>query len=165
MANTVKCPYCEQQDNKENMIKVGRRYWHESCREQFINEQNEEEKRKLQEKEEYKELIEYICTLFNTDKPSGLVLKQIQTYHNTPYNYRYKAIHMALQYFYVIKNNSTRNSKGIGILPYIYDEAANFYRNLVRIQNTELKEKEEVKEVVVKKVKKNKKRKFDLNEL
>ncbi|HCT0310865.1 TPA: hypothetical protein LQN95_002381, partial [Staphylococcus pseudintermedius] len=94
MAN-VKCPYCEEQDNKENMIKVGRRYWHETCREQFINEQNEEEKRKLQDKEEYKELIEYVCTLFNTDKPSGFVLKQIQTYHNKPYGYRYKAIKMA----------------------------------------------------------------------
>ncbi|HCT0310885.1 TPA: hypothetical protein LQN95_002405, partial [Staphylococcus pseudintermedius] len=46
-----------------------------------------------------------------------------------------------------------------------YDEAADFYRNLVRIQNTEVKDKEEVKEVVVKKVKKNKKRKFDLNDL
>lgn len=40
---------------------------------------------------------------------------------------------MTLEYFYEIKNNSTRNSNGIGIVPYVYDEATDYYRRLAEI--------------------------------
>ncbi|WP_311541948.1 hypothetical protein [Staphylococcus chromogenes] len=173
MANLVKCPFCGIKDNRELMVKVGNRYWHDVCRMEYEKEQetkmSKEAREKERDKQEYKDLIEYICELFDCDKPNGIVFKQIKELHNAPYNYRYKAIQMALEYFFDIKNNSTAKARGIGIVPYIYDEAAEFYTNLVTISNANLdKETEKAKEIKIKKPVKNlrkKKNKFNLNDI
>ncbi|WP_239704949.1 hypothetical protein [Mammaliicoccus sp. E-M24] len=136
MARKVKCPYCNQSGEKENMIhqSTTKRYWHKECLE-------ENEKKRLagmtdkdRDKEERKKLIEYICKLFDIDAPTGFILKQIKEYH-TEYNYRYYAIQLALEYFFVVKQNDTGKSKGIGIVPYIMEDAKEFYMNLARLKN------------------------------
>lgn len=173
MANLVKCPLCGMKDNRELMVKVGNRYWHDSCRIEYEENQDaektEELKIKERDKEEYKDLIEYICDLFDCEKPNGIIFKQIKDLHNAPYNYRYKAIQMSLEYFFNVKNNSTNKARGIGIVPYIYDEAAEFYKNLAKISQTNIEQESiKPKEVIIKKPVRDmskKKSNFNLNDI
>jgi hypothetical protein len=52
---------------------------------------------------------------------------QIKNYL-TNYNYTYSGILKALKYFYEIKGNSTEKAnEGIGIVPYCYQDAYNYY--------------------------------------
>lgn len=159
MARKVKCPYCNQSDEKENMIhqSTNKRYWHKECLEKKENERlsnmSEQDVVKERDKEERKKLIEYICNLYDIEAPTGFILKQIKEYH-TEYKYRYYAIQLALEYFFVIKQNDTGKSKGIGIVPYVMDDAKEFYQNLARLQ----KEKYIEAETKTVKVKANKNR-------
>ena len=51
------------------------------------------------------------------------------------FNYTYSGMLKALIYFYDIKGNSTDKAYGsIGILPYVYEEAKAYYRNLWEAQ-------------------------------
>lgn len=128
----VKCPLCSGKDEKEVMIKSGSRYWHPQCLEEHEANKSEEEQRMERDKNERKELIKYVCDLYRVDKPSMLVLTQMKRMHEDN-GWRYLAIQMTLEYFYDIKNNSIRNSNGIGIVPYVYDEATEYYKKLAMI--------------------------------
>ncbi|MEJ7218430.1 hypothetical protein [Staphylococcus gallinarum] len=154
MAQLVKCPHCSVKDDKAKMSKQGNRYWHKSCIEahEIEKEANKTEETKIKERdiEERKALIEYIMDLFHLDKPSGMILKQIKEFHDEPYYYRYKAIQMTLEYFFEIKNNSVRNARGIGIVPYVYDDASDFYKNLMRINSADEIKKQEKKVIHIK---------------
>lgn len=163
MARLVKCPHCKEEDNKDGMIKKGRRYWHEECLEEHLIEieenKTEEDIIKERDKQERKELIDFILELFDIEKPTGLILKQIKNLHEE-YGYRYKAIALTLDYFFNIQNHSTENARGIGIVPYVYDEASDFYKNLKRIEKQHKDiEETETKVVTIKKTKENKRRK------
>lgn len=171
-AGLVKCPYCKERDSKEVMIKIGNRYWHQSCRdiyEQKMEEQKTEElKNKERDAKEYKELIAYICELYNIEKPTGMILKQVRDFHNEPYNWRYQAIQLALEYFFEIKENSTANARGIGIVPYIYDEAVGFWKHVVSINTNEDVKHTESQTLKIKRQNKQNKRnkhKFDLDNI
>lgn len=125
MAREVKCQYCGEYETQENMvfIEVGKtkkqkKYYHKECLE--TKERNTEE---------YKNLIEYICELFDMEAPNGMIVKQIKEYH-TDYKYRYYAIQLALQYFFVIKENNIPDYKTIGIVPFIMEEAKEYYTRI-----------------------------------
>lgn len=65
--------------------------------------------------------------LFNTEYVEPRVQKQITKYINE-YNYTYSGMLKALKYFYEVKGNSIEKSNGgIGILPYIYKNAYNYW--------------------------------------
>lgn len=130
----VKCPLCSERDEKEVMIKSGKRYWHPTCIEEHEANKSAEEQRVDRDKEERKQLIAYVCDLYKVDKPSMLVLTQMKRMHEDN-GWRYLAIQMTLEYFYEIKNNSTRNSNGIGIVPYVYEEATDYYKRLAKIND------------------------------
>lgn len=58
------------------------------------------------------------------------VRKQINTYIEQ-YQYTYSGIRKALVYFYEIKGNSTEKANGgIGIVPYVYKDAFNYYYSI-----------------------------------
>lgn len=132
MTREVKCQYCGEYDSKDNMtyIETGKtkkqkKYYHEECLE--VKERNTEE---------YKNLIEYICELFNIESPNGMIVKQVKEYH-TDYKYRYYAIQLALQYFFVEKDNPIPDHKTIGIVPYVMDEAKKYYTHLANMSEEE----------------------------
>ncbi|WRN34798.1 hypothetical protein UM818_01800 [Staphylococcus aureus] len=62
----------------------------------------EEDIIKERDKQERKELIDFILELFDIEKPTGLILKQIKNLHEE-YGYRYKAIALTLDYFLIYK--------------------------------------------------------------
>lgn len=125
----VVCIYCKESFNKREVsckcVKEGK-YAHTSCFEL-------EEKRELTDKEK---LERYIMKLFDTDYVPARIQKQINEFLSK-YNYTYSGMLKALIYFYEIKNNSLANANGgIGIIPYIYDDAYRYYYNLWLIEQS-----------------------------
>ena len=123
MPHKVKCIHCGQifDRDKEPFVQVSpRRYAHKNC--SLSNEERQTQLIKDQE-----DLNNYIKKLFDTTYVSPRVQKQINSYVNE-YNYTYSGIMKALIYFYEVKGNSIEKSNGgIGIVPYVYKDAFNYY--------------------------------------
>ena len=118
----VKCLICEKQfdANSEEFVKVGRRYAHKSCYEN--KEQN-----KTQDQKDAEALDEYIKKLFNEKYVSARIKKQIKDYKEQ-YGFTTSGILRSLVYFYEIQGNSIEQANGgIGIVPYIYNNAKEYY--------------------------------------
>ena len=67
--------------------------------------------------------------LFNSDYVYAKIKKQIKDYV-TNHGYTYSGIHKALVYYYEVKGNKFDEGKaqgGIGIVPFVYQNAYNYY--------------------------------------
>lgn len=119
----VKCLICDEyfDKNNEECIKINNRYIHKNC---YLNT---EEGMKIQ-------LEEYIKKVMHIEKITPLIKKQIITYYNIEH-YSYQSILITLKYFYEIKNGDYRKAKGIGIVPFVYDEAQQYYNQLLEYKN------------------------------
>ena len=119
----VKCIYCKQIFNKkeEEYIQISNsKYAHLACSEL-------EAKR---EKTDAEKLDDYIMKLFNYDYVPPRAKKQINQFIKE-YNYTYSGMLKALVYFYEIKGGDREAAHdGIGIIPFIYQDAYNYYYNL-----------------------------------
>lgn len=116
MTRKVKCPECGTYNDKENTVYHNSKYYCKIC---FENKQKEAQ--------DYKNLVAYICELYQIEAPTGWMLKQIKDYKEQ-FNFTYRGIKTTLHYFYEIqKGNSVEDSMGIGIVPFVYDEAKRFY--------------------------------------
>lgn len=122
----VKCLYCGKMfdANKEEFVMPSsRRYAHKACA-----EKNEQEKTKEQKDKEALEA--YIKSLFQLDKIPAKIQKQIEQYIKEK-EYTYSGIKRSLIYFFEIKQNSLEKANGgIGIVPWVYQDAYNYYYNL-----------------------------------
>lgn len=150
MAHKVKCIYCGQTFDRDKTPCVqvsSRRYAHVNCSANKEDQLSKEEQDKLA-------LEEYIMKLFNTTYIDPRVRKQIKQYVEE-YKYSYSGIHKSLTYFYEIKGNSIDKANGgIGIVPYVYQKAYQYYFALWEAQQkNEYKVVEEyipiVKEIVI----------------
>ena len=75
-----------------------------------------------------KEFADELTLLFGSD--TSRAWQQAEKYRKS-LGYTYKGMAQALKYFYEIKENSIEKSNGgIGILPYIYQEAIDFYKQI-----------------------------------
>ena len=121
--DTVKCAYCQQPMSKKDTdcIMIGNgKYVHASCQEL---EQN-------REKTDKEQLEEYIKTLFGTTYIDPRVRNQIKKFVDE-YNYTYSGIRKALIYHYEIKGgDKSKANGGIGIVPYVYQNAYEYHYNL-----------------------------------
>lgn len=124
MARLVKCPYCEQKLDKEEAYEYKKKYYHEEC---FDIWRSESEHRR--------ELIDYICNLYNLDAPTGMMLKQIKEFHED-FKYKYKGMELALRYFHETLGNSVQEGSGIGIIPYIYNDAKKHYMMKMKVEQS-----------------------------
>lgn len=116
MARKVKCPVCGTFNDKENAIFHNSKYYCKICYENKQNDAND-----------YKDLIAYICKLYDIETPTGWMLKQIKDFKEQ-FKYTYKGMKTTLHYFYEIQEgNDVADSMGVGIIPFIYDEAKKFY--------------------------------------
>lgn len=129
MSHIVKCLYCEKKFDRDKMpyIQVGRRYAHKEC-------SMTAEERKTQEEQDKQDLDNYIIQLLKIDYIDARIRKQIKTYIEEN-NYTYSGIKKALIYFYEVKGNSIEKANGgIGIVPFIYKDAFNYYYALWQAQ-------------------------------
>ena len=100
-----------------------RRYAHKEC-------SMSEDEKKLQENKDREELYDYIMKLFNISFVDPKIQKKIKKYIEEN-NYTYTGIKKALVYCFEIKGNSVEKANGgIGIVPYVYTQAYNYYYSL-----------------------------------
>ena len=124
MSRKVKCPECGTYNDKENTVYYNSKYYCKVC---YDN--------KKRESQEYKELIAYICKLYQIDAPTGWMLKQIKEFKEQ-FNYTYRGIKSTLHYFYEIEGNEVADNIGIGIVPFVYEEAKKFYIDKIAVRNS-----------------------------
>ncbi len=122
----VKCFFCGQlfDANKEPFVMANsRRYAHKICAEKNAKEKTEEELDK-------EKLEDYIKQLFNITKLTPKINKQIKAFKEEN-QYSYSGMLRCLIYFYDIQNHSIEKANnGIGIIPYVWENAYNYYYNL-----------------------------------
>ena len=120
------CKYCNQKfdRNAEPFVEVGgRRYAHKTCAEKVNQELSQEEK-------DYYELEKYIKKLFNEKTLNIKVKKQIKQFKEE-YNFTYTGIQKTLYWWYEIKKHNLEDSLGgIGIVPFVYKDALQYYYSL-----------------------------------
>ena len=126
MAHNVKCFYCQKIFDRDKVpfVQVSpRRYAHKEC-------SMSEDERKQQEVKDKEELDNYIMSLFKMTYVDARIQKQIKKYVEEN-NYTYSGIKKALVYFFEIKGNSIEKANGgIGIVPYVYQQAYQYYYSL-----------------------------------
>lgn len=116
----VTCFVCKKPINKKTdkykQLSNGK-YAHLACAEI-------EEKR---EKTDAEKLDIYIMSMFDWDYVHPRVKRQISNFIEE-YNFTYSGIMKSLEYFYNIKGNPLEKANGgIGIVPYVYQDAYNYY--------------------------------------
>lgn len=125
-AHYVTCVYCGERFNrdKEPTTQVSaRRYAHKECAEKHKANKSQEEK-------DLEALEKYIMHLFDEPYVNARVRKQLKEYKEQ-YNFTYSGILKTLIYWYEIKGNSTEKANGgIGIIPYVYNDALKYYYTL-----------------------------------
>lgn len=127
----VTCVYCKKKFNRDNTPTIqvsARRYAHKECAEQIKSGELTIEKTDLEK------LEEYIMKLFNEPYISAKIKKQIKSYVQE-YNYTYNGMLKSLIWWFEIKGNSIEKANnGIGIIPYIYQDAKQYYYNIYLAQ-------------------------------
>ena len=130
MAHYVICLYCKQQFNrdKEPFKKVtSRRYAHKECYENYLKNMTKEEKDMI-------DFYEYVKNLFKEDYNYILTKKLAEKYVREN-NYTYSGMLKTLKWYYEKEGHSIEKSNGsIGIMPYIYNQALNYYYTLYQAQ-------------------------------
>ena len=119
----ITCKYCKKTFNKneEEYIQVtNSTYAHVACAEIEKN----------REKTDAEKLDAYIMQLFNYDYVPPRAKKQINQFIQE-YNYTYSGILSTLKYFYEVRGGDKDAAHdGIGIVPFCYQEAYNYYYSL-----------------------------------
>ena len=142
MAHEVICSICGQKFDRDKIEAVktsARRYAHATCilRSGSLEEQAKAEQILAEQVKSEQDLIaleDYIKKLFNIEDITRKIKKQINTFHDE-YKYTYSGILKSLIYFYEVKGNSLEKSNGgIGIVPYVYDEAKIYYIRIWQAQ-------------------------------
>lgn len=122
----VKCKYCGKIFDRDKVPfkqVSAQRYAHYEC---AVAAENS----KKQEDIDKEELENYIKKLLNEDFISPRVRKQINSFIEQ-YNYTYSGMRKALIYFYEVKgNDKSKANGGIGIIPYCYKQAYDYYYSL-----------------------------------
>ena len=122
----VKCPHCGQFFDRttEECVYYKRRYYHKSCYEEAIP----------QEELDKDSLFEYVKQVYNAERVSPAVYTQAKRFHENA-GYSYSGMEKAFRYFIEIKKGKPGIDQNLGILPYIWEEAKNYYYQLWLIEN------------------------------
>lgn len=128
----VKCLYCGEQfdRNSTECVHIGRRYAHIQCKENHDKNLTQEDKDEI-------ELYEYIKQLYGKQYNYILIKKQVETFYKQGYSFN--GMKLSLKWFYEIKHHSTEESNGIGIIPYVFNDAKKYFYNLYLSQKENAK--------------------------
>lgn len=99
---------------------------------------------------EYKQLMDFICTNYEIDKPTGLILKQIKEM-KTNFGWSYAAMTYTLWYCKEVIEKPLIQKYGVYLIKTYYDDAKSYYSQQEKLeeQMRELKDVE-IKTKVVK---------------
>ena len=122
----VKCKYCGLQfdANIEPYVMVSaRRYAHKACAEKHAAEQTQEER-------DEEQFYQYTKKIFGEDY-NYITTRKLAKQYIKENGYSYSGMLKSLIWFYEIQNNSVDKANGsIGIIPYIYNKARDYYYSL-----------------------------------
>lgn len=153
--NIVKCSLCGLGVLKAEAVRYKNKNYHADCKEKKV---------------EKEELSEYICRLFSLKAPGPRINTQLKSFFEKYPNYTYKGIKQALEFFYEVqKKPKEKANQGIGIVPYVYDSAQEYFNNISLRQERVAEALSnslnvQTQNIVVKKQEKEKKL-YDLNNL
>ena len=167
MAHNVICPKCGIKFDRDKIqaVKISaRRYGHATC---YPDNKNFVECPNL-ESNDLIQLKDYIGTLFGENANWAMINKQIKKYKEEN-GYSYSGILKSLVYFYDVKHNSKEKANNaIGIVPFCYQDAYNYYYSLFLAQQATQDKTliTKVKEIIIKppKMRGTKQQFFDLGE-
>lgn len=133
MARLVKCPICDKMNEKENTVHHKNRYYCPDC----LKKKQEEAEKHRKEPNDWDKLFRYLCELYG-HKPTGRMFKQLGDFKKPPYNYTNMGMLLTLKYFHETLDNPVKQDTGIGIIPYVYDEAKKNFLRLQKINETNI---------------------------
>jgi hypothetical protein len=126
-----KCPGCKQELDKRyaHLViseKGQKRYWHQDC----FEKKKIEEEQKMAEQKARQALYNFLTQL--GFKPNHAYWGKQRNKFINDYGYTDSGILIALDYWFNKKKGSIEKANGgMGIVPYIYDEAQKYYRNII----------------------------------
>lgn len=124
MARLPKCPDCGTDiEDKKKAKKVSGRWVCLSCL---------EKREKIAD--DRQELYDLVAELFFLKYPTGMMMKQIKDFKDN-LEYTYKGMTLSLVYWTETLGNSMSNAKGVGIIPYIYEDAKKFYIEKMNVKS------------------------------
>ena len=153
--NIVKCSLCGLGVLKAEAVRHKNKNYHADCKAKKI---------------EKEELSEYICRLFSLKAPGPRINAQLKSFFEKYPNYTHKGIKQALEYFYEIqKKPIEKANQGIGIVPYVYDSAQEYFNNISlrqeRVAQALSNSLDAQTQTIVVKKQEKKKQLYDLNNL
>ena len=142
----VKCPYCDKYfyRDMEEFVQINKtRYAHKACYDRHNAELSQEER-------DLNVLKDFIKKLFNIDSLTEKINRQIKDYHENK-KYTYSGMYKSLVWFYQIKGHPIDKANGgIGIIPYVYEDARNYYTAMfIAQQQNQAKPIEQYKPTVI----------------
>jgi hypothetical protein len=164
----VICPYCNEKFDRdtEPFVQINaRRYAHKECADKYGEQ-------KTQDELDLEKLEKYIMRLFGDNYINAKIRKQLRDYKKD-YGYSYSGMLKSLIYWYEVKDEDIEKANhGIGIIPYIYDTARQYYYNLylIKLSNedrdiNDFQQKEKIIEIFSPEIQRKKIRLFDLDEV
>lgn len=111
----VKCAFCKSDTNKvekTDAIRIDEKNFHPECAKKYSDR---------------KELYDTICRIFNLKKPGPKNIRFAERFVEE--GMTYSGINGTLIYFYEIKKHSkNKANEGIGIVPWVYEEASKYFK-------------------------------------
>ena len=129
----IKCKSCGQLVDVDKAIKIKERIYvcSTECKQKY-NAKSVQPSQK--NKDNLSELKSYIAKLYDGNVNWPLVMKQLKSMQED-YGYKNSGILYTLKYAHDIKEMQF-NGNAIGIVPYLYNEARNFYNQLETVKNS-----------------------------
>lgn len=111
----VICHYCKEQFYKDELIQINSsKRACSKCNETIVKDG-----------QDYKNLVDYICTGFNIKAPTGQQLKDIKKFKDMGYSYI--EMQMTLYYIYVVLKKQPSGTS-IGLIPFYKEQAMEHFR-------------------------------------
>lgn len=119
----VKCALCGGMVDKNEAVKYKGKNYHPKC---------------YYENKDREELATYICELFSLKAPGPRNYALIKKFRENN-GYTYRGIINSLKYFFEVKNmDKAKSNERIGIVPYIYDEAQEYF-SIIEKKNKQIR--------------------------
>ena len=133
MVHEVKCRLCKVKfdTNKEDFVLVGQRaYYHKSCYEEWIHGRNNV-KTNGDENFWYESIVDYLYRDVHMSIDFAKLNNQWTNFIKPERKMTPKGIYFAVRYYYSIKHGDKEKALGgIGIVPNVYKESAQYWTDL-----------------------------------
>jgi hypothetical protein len=90
---------------------------------------------KDKENEDWSVLYEYIKSIYNLSTVPILIVTQLNKYRkDEAHPLTSIGMYYTLKYYYEILDNEVQDDKGVGIIPYYYDQASKYYSRVFDLE-------------------------------